>query len=199
MSSATQRRSPRWRLTSIRRSGPCLPRSKFGYFGFLPQGFEIEQPYLIGARGIILSGRGRHQEAIQRLEEALPQLAYQGYMKGYFLAALALSRSWSALGRPERSVAVLEEASRQKVRAFWGRYYWITARAELAARYRALGRLGPAGELEAELRGYCARADPDYPILKALESPTPRRPQKQSLAEDLKATAPLRSKAHRRQ
>ena len=140
----------------------------------LPPQYDFLRGLVATARGVIALDRDRYQEAVLELEGAVDSLRYgRGTMGYYFSSGQRLSRALEALGRPERAVEVLEEASRQKPRVLGGRFAWLETRLRLADFYRATGREAEVLAIEDELRRYCAFSDPDYFILRELQRREP--------------------------
>ncbi len=67
-----------------------------------------------------------------------------------------------------KSLRVLQETSELKSRSYINRVDWMNAQLLLAERYRELGYEAEAREIEEELLGMLAYADPDFPLLLRL-------------------------------
>ena len=139
------------------------------YLEQLPEAFDLEPGFVLGARGSIHFAGQRYEDAVALLEEALPFLRYESYLVPYFAVVRTLSQAWEALGQPQRGLPVLEEAARLKPRVLSGRSYWMESQLRLAEIYHIVGRDKEALVIETEVRRYCAYADPDFPVLRGLE------------------------------
>ena len=138
----------------------------------LPRSAEAHR---LAARGTLDLAAGRYREAIANLENSLEPLPQNSGT--FFRASCALARALAASGDLHRAVQLLERASEQKPKMMFGRNYWMEARVQLAALYRALGRESEAQTIEAELRRNCAWAEPEFPILRELEGPSSPLPE----------------------
>ncbi len=87
----------------------------------------------------------------------------------YLPGAISLSRALLEKGERTRAVRVLQETSELKSRSYIYRVDWMNAQLLLAERYRELGYEAEAREIEEELLGLLAYADPDFPLLLRLQ------------------------------
>ena len=94
----------------------------------------------------------------------------------FFMGSEVLAEAWRAQGNLGKAVQVLEGASEKKLLLLADQSspltgaLWLRVQGHLAQLYREMGRDEEAGTIEAELRSLLAYADPDYPILRQLES-----------------------------
>ena len=125
--------------------------------------------------------RGSLAESIALFEEGLAQLRLLGD-PAYFLGSESLARAYRESGDSRKSIKVLEDASRERKRAYpLGRavafggmsgYFWIRVQERLAELYRETGREEEAQAIESELRKLLALADSDHPILARIPQGT---------------------------
>lgn len=135
----------------------------------LPAEFDLTHGLIGTARGTTAMHRNRYEDAVRHLEHAVLSLRFDRHRLGYYFSSgQNLSRVWEALGKPDRALEVLEEASRQKPRVLSGRFAWMETQLRLADVYRSTGQEAQAQAIEDDLRRYCAFADPDYFILVEL-------------------------------
>lgn len=137
---------------------------------------RADKGYVQTARGILAFYRGRHEEAVSLLETGIPLL--QGRFDNMFWHDIysyeALALAWEALGRDDKALEVLQEASDMKPRMGAGRrLYWMQNQLLLADFYRKAGWKADALKIEDELRRYCTYADPDFIIRRELEKRKP--------------------------
>ncbi len=121
------------------------------------------------ARGEIALQQGNTKEAIRLLREALSFQGNRGFPT-YFMGSESLARALEKEGRYEEAIAVLESASRDKLRATALLYghtglYWLRIQEQLARLCRKTGRLVEAAAAEEDLLNTLSHADPDHPIL----------------------------------
>jgi tetratricopeptide (TPR) repeat protein len=117
--------------------------------------------------------RGNIAEAVPLLDQGNQSLLDHGNGSSYagFLGVETLARALESQGQITRAAAVLEEALQLKGGAVGGRtstIFWLRDEYQLARMYRKLGRQQDAEKVEAGLRAELANADPDFPILVAL-------------------------------
>ena len=125
------------------------------------------------ARGELDFARGQGRQAIPLLERCVPLLRWKG-LGSYFLATESLADAWEHEGEPVNAIRALEEASRERRRAYPlsdGSMGWVWMRVQwkLAESYRKVGREGEARQTESELLRLLALADPDHPMRVELE------------------------------
>lgn len=96
----------------------------------------------------------------------------------FFLASDSLAGAYEKQGRLDQALRVLQRASSEKSRTLtdphWGPgnvvAMWMTSELHLADLYRKMGRVSDAEKIEGELSRLLIYADPDHPILRALQS-----------------------------
>jgi len=111
-------------------------------------------------------------EAEELLETVLNR-DWEHYGATFFLAIMALADIHQQTGRDEEGVALLERAVAQRERSYpFGMEMWMNAQLELAGAHRRLGYHEAAETLEDELRALTAVADPDFWLVRRLESRT---------------------------
>lgn len=120
-------------------------------------------------RGEVALAEGRTADAIALIQQGLPAERLTGSAV-YFLGSEALSIAFLNVKNPDRAIAALEDALRQKGRAIQGSgAFWLRTVWQLAKVYRHVGRPADAAKLEAELRHLLAVADGDHPILVEMQ------------------------------
>ena len=131
--------------------------------------------YVEVARGEVALARGKIEEARVLLEEGTEQINFLG--PTYFLALESLAHLLRQRGDLESAVRVLEPTYRAGVRAraafLQAGPFWLRNRLQLAGLYEELGKDDQARQIEEELSALLAHADPDHPLLAALESGDP--------------------------
>lgn len=121
------------------------------------------------AEGELALAEGEIKQAIPLLQEAVAGLRHYALAAPFFWASEALARALEAEGNVETALAVLEDASQQRPRAFQGKGGWMDMRVTLAKMHHKYGREPQARAIEAELRGLLRHADPDFRVLRELE------------------------------
>ncbi len=110
---------------------------------------------------------GALKESIQLIEDTL------GDGPSLYISSLFLAEAWSQEGELQKTVQVLEEASKKKYLVllpdFDSPILWLRVRSALAKLYRETGRDEDARKTEDELRRHLAYADPNHPILRQLD------------------------------
>lgn len=130
-------------------------------------GFEDQTGYMAIAAHVL---RDAGQEATPNLplETALKRVQYAG-RAAYFLGSEHLARRYRDAGQMERALRVLDDAARQRPRAYPRTpIFWLRLRAEQARLSREAGRADEARAIEEELRGLLRHADPNHRILRGL-------------------------------
>ena len=118
-------------------------------------------------RGELALAEGRTREGVDLLERRLAQYWRRAgsHVRGpiYYESSIGLAHGWRDLDEPERAVAALERASRQRKQTHpYAREHWLRAQLELAKLYRTLGRVDDADAIENELRQLMRLADSDF-------------------------------------
>ena len=80
-----------------------------------------------------------------------------------------MSRALLENGERTRALLILQETSELRSRSHHNRWQWMNAQLVIAERYRELGYEAEAREIEEELLGLLAYADPDFPLLLRLQ------------------------------
>ena len=110
---------------------------------------------------------GALKESIQLIEDTL------GDGPSLYISSLFLAEAWSQEGELQKTVQVLEEASKKKhlvlLPDFDSPILWLRVRSALAKLYGETGRNEEAREIEEDLQKHLAYADPDHPILRQLD------------------------------
>jgi tetratricopeptide (TPR) repeat protein len=124
------------------------------------------------ADGELAFARGAWTEAIEHLEEAWHYLKNTGQERTCRVAE-RLAGAHRMLGRTDRALEVLEATVAMRPRLYdtdgvHGGMPWIRAQLALADLYRALGRHRDAETVEDTVRPLLRVADPDLPLLAAL-------------------------------
>ena len=123
---------------------------------------------LLVLRGELALAEGDTEAAISFLEAGLPLERSQASIL-YLPGSISLSRAWLEKGERTMALRVLQETSELKSRSILNRWQWTDAQLVLAERYRELGYEAEAREIEEELLGLLAYADPDFPLLLRLQ------------------------------
>ncbi len=119
-------------------------------------------------RGELALAEGDTDAAIALLETGLS--AEQSHVSWIHLpGSVSLSRALLEKGERTRALLVLQGTSELKSRSYHNRWQWMNAQLVLAERYRELGYETEAREIEEELLGLLAYADPDFPLLLRLQ------------------------------
>jgi tetratricopeptide (TPR) repeat protein len=139
------------------------------------EGSSRRKPYIALAEGEQALKLGQTERAIGLLEEGLEWTRPYGFA-AYFMGSVSLARAWEQQGNQQKALQVLEQASRDKARAYpFSGPFWMRAHFRLAELYRQLGRETDARKIEAELLELLKYADPDHAILQQLRSPKARK------------------------
>jgi tetratricopeptide (TPR) repeat protein len=116
-------------------------------------------------RGQIALVKGRATEAITLLQRSI-ELREDRSGPQALVASEGVAQAWHSLGDSQQTIRVLEEASRNRLRAcLWPNasgHIWLRLRSSLAHMYRASSREQEATAIEGELRSLLASADVDY-------------------------------------
>jgi serine/threonine-protein kinase len=130
--------------------------------------------------GALELARGHHAAAIDLMQHSMRMMRVAAADAGWSLsghgqwAAPKLAEALEQTHRLREAIAILEEAGqrRSEVAAFGMNRidWWMRHRAQLARLYRKNGQLREAEAVEAHLRTLLAVADPDYPMLKELNT-----------------------------
>ena len=129
-------------------------------------GFYWDNAFLV-LRGELALAEGNAEAAISFLEAGLPLERTPGSWL-HLPGSISLSRALLEKEEPTRALHVLEETSELKSRSYQNRWQWMNTQLILAERYRELGYKAEAREIENELLGLLAYADPDFPLLLRL-------------------------------
>ncbi|MDA2914237.1 tetratricopeptide repeat protein [Acidobacteriia bacterium AH_259_A11_L15] len=126
---------------------------------------------IAAVRGELALARGQTAQAIPLLQKGL-EVAPNFFFGPSLTAAESLADIWERQGDLPRAIQVLETASQEKKRAFFGgdAYDWMRVQMGLAQLYRKVGREQDAQKIEAELRKLLAYADPDHALLRQLQA-----------------------------
>lgn len=85
--------------------------------------------------------------------------------------ALSLAEAWRLAGRPERALMILEKRRARRIATHqWGRLSWMMDQVALVRLYRQVGRQEEAVALEAEVRDLLRLSEPDFFLLRELDS-----------------------------
>lgn len=128
------------------------------------------------ARGELELARGNTAEAIPQLEMATESLR-PWPTSFYFLGIEALANALERQGNLQKSLEIMEEASRHKLEAvFWGPapYFWLKLQLQRARLYRKLGRPAEAEVVESGLLSLLALADQNAPLPRSAPERTLR-------------------------
>jgi tetratricopeptide (TPR) repeat protein len=135
------------------------------------QPWVMGEDYLMMAEGQLAVAEGRHDDAIDAIEEqlrlTLPGTAFMRVWRG----ANTLATAWASKGNVPRAITVLEAIPSRSVQTTpvlsWG-FEWLRVREQLAELYRSAGRLQEADRVERELLQLLAVADDDHPMKRRL-------------------------------
>ena len=118
-------------------------------------------------RGLLALAKGETAEGIQLLE---PNLQHRPGATGTSLAYESLADAYLKQHKINDALRVLQEGTSYRgVPGNLSAAYRLRLRLKLADLYRELGRISDAEQVEAGLRKDLAFADPDHPILVALQ------------------------------
>ncbi len=132
-------------------------------------GLKACDGHLKAAQGELALAKGDLATAVPLLQDACGLLVETGTPE-YFLAAESLANALQDLGRPSSAISVLVQASLQKRRAYiLSGFLWLRIRFQLAQMYRLTGQPEKALPIETELRKLLKYADPDHPLVMALQ------------------------------
>lgn len=89
----------------------------------------------------------------------------------FFLGSESLARTYEKESKFDDALRILEQASAEKPRIFGVAWpgFWMRTELQLADLYRKMGRVSDAEKVEKELSKLLIYADPDHPILRALQ------------------------------
>jgi len=136
----------------------------------MSQARAAQSPELDWVIGDLALGRGDVDTASARIGSVWPDMVAGNPVT--LMATEAYAEALERQGRLDKAIAVLEDATRDKVRLYQAMRSsipkWLRVRARLAADCRASGRPADARKVEAELRRLLALADPDFVPLKQL-------------------------------
>ncbi|MEE8366813.1 MAG: hypothetical protein V3S30_00715, partial [Thermoanaerobaculia bacterium] len=129
---------------------------------------RLDREYEASLRTALALARSDPKEALDILEQA-PEFVNHA-STGYFLHCEVLAEAYLEMDMPRRARAVLERASKQRVRAAAtvAMPAWIRNQQLLAVLYREMGVNDRATEIEAELSQLLALGDADHPIKRWL-------------------------------
>ncbi len=127
-----------------------------------------KESVLLVLRGELALAEGHTDAAISLLEAGLP-LERSRFSFIHLPGSISLSSALLERGERTRALGVLQETSELKSRTYVNRWQWVNAQVVLADRYRELGYEAEAREIEEELLGLMAYADPDFPLLLRLQ------------------------------
>jgi Tfp pilus assembly protein PilF len=138
---------------------------------------RVHSPFLLFvwealARGELAMARRQRSEAIALLQDVIPTLR-SWPTPYYFLGVEALSRAWEEEGDQARSIDTLEAAAHHGIASVFlgpAPLFWMKNELRRADLYRATGREADAQRVEAGLLKLLTEADPDFMILRELES-----------------------------
>lgn len=127
--------------------------------------------------GEVAMSRGRLNDAIPLFQEAIPDVRWNSSGL-FYLASESLAEAFERRGELQKSVQVLERASKAKAISYdnigSSGLYWLRVEWRLAQLYRKLGRKEDAERTESELLRTLAYADPDHPIVLQLRAQAKR-------------------------
>lgn len=132
---------------------------------------RVCEGHLKAVQGELALAKGEVEAGIDLLQEAFALLLPTGVPE-YFLVTESLAKALRESGQVSSAIAVLEQASLQKKRAYWASgFLWLRIRYQLAQIHRQIGELEKARSIEAELRLLLKYADPSHPLAVALDQP----------------------------
>jgi tetratricopeptide (TPR) repeat protein len=126
-------------------------------------------------RGELYVARGRTREGIALLEQGLEGM-HTFPVGAFYLGTETLAKAYERQGTLDEALRVLQRASEAKGKAYTclssgtsSGQWWLRDELQLADLYRKMGRIQEAGQVENELRKMLVFADPEHPIVVALQ------------------------------